>query len=123
MERIAPNSPEQLADTLRWSLATASPLEITAGASKRALGNPGASTHLLDVSALRGIVNYEPGELVLTARAATPLAEIEHALVAHRQQLAFEPPRFPGLLGSATAEPTLGGIISAGFGGPRRPSA
>ena len=65
----------------------------------------------------------EPDELVLTARAATPLAEIEHALNAHRQQLAFEPPRFPGLLGSPTAEPTLGGIVAAGFAGPRRPSA
>jgi glycolate oxidase FAD binding subunit len=123
MERIAPNTPEQLTDTLRWSLATASPLEITSGGSKQALGNPVNGAHLLEVSALRGIVSHEPGELVLTARAATPLAEIEHVLTAHRQHLAFEPPRFTGLLGSPTAEPTLGGIICAGFAGPRRPSA
>ncbi len=54
---------------------------------------------MLDLCALDGIVSYEPAELVLTARAATPLATIEGALAAHAQRLAFEPPNFGALLG------------------------
>ena len=64
----------------------------------------------------RGIVDYTPTELVISARAGTPLAELEAALAAENQMLAFEPPRF-----SATA--TLGGTIACGLSGPRRPYA
>ncbi len=67
----------------------------------------------LAVTAYRGIVDYEPTELVITARAGTPLAEIEAALREQGQMLAFEPPYF----GSAA---TLGGCITAGLSGPRR---
>ncbi len=70
---------------------------------------------LLDVSAHRGIVTYEPSELVVTARAATPLAELGAALAARGQWLAFEP---PGFQGSAT----LGGAMAAGLSGPGRAS-
>ena len=68
------------------------------------------------VSGHRGIVSYEPTELVVTARAGTPLAEIESALSTKRQMLGFEPPWF----GAAA---TLGGTIACGFSGPRRPYA
>jgi glycolate oxidase FAD binding subunit len=67
-------------------------LEIVGGGSKRALGRPTRTDHALDLGALRGIVDYDPAELVLTARTATPMAEIEGQLKAHRQMLAFEPP-------------------------------
>ncbi len=67
----------------------------------------------LDVSGYRGIVEYEPSELVLTARCGTPLSEIESALTERGQFLGFEPPRFGG-------DPTLGGIIATGLSGPRR---
>jgi glycolate oxidase FAD binding subunit len=70
----------------------------------------------LDVRGLAGIVSYAPGELVVTARAGTPLMELEAELAAHGQMLAFEPPRH----GSGA---TLGGVIAAGFSGPRRPHA
>ena len=70
----------------------------------------------LDLTAYRGVVEYEPSELVLTARCGTPLSEIETALAAHRQFLAFEPPSLGG-------EPTIGGVIAAGLSGPRRPHA
>jgi glycolate oxidase FAD binding subunit len=70
----------------------------------------------LDLSEHRGIVAYEPTELVLTARAGTPLAEIERALAVERQLLAFEPPHLgPGA--------TLGGTVACGLAGPRRPYA
>ena len=67
----------------------------------------------LDMGSYRGIVEYEPSELVITARCGTPLSEIEAQLSAERQFLAFEPPRFGG-------DPTIGGVIAAGLSGPRR---
>jgi glycolate oxidase FAD binding subunit len=67
----------------------------------------------LDVSGYRGVVEYEPSELVITARCGTPLSEVEALLAGQRQFLAFEPPHFGG-------DPTLGGVIAAGLCGPRR---
>jgi len=90
-------------------------LRIRGGGTKDFYGEPPAGD-TLDMRAVCGIVSYEPGELVLTARSGTRLAEIEDALAAHRQMLAFEPPHH----GEAT---TLGGIVAAGFSGPRRPHA
>ncbi|HQP19400.1 MAG TPA: glycolate oxidase subunit GlcE, partial [Phenylobacterium sp.] len=66
---------------------------------------------VLDVTGHSGIVDYDPSELVVTARAGTPLAEIEAAIAAHGQMLAFEPPAFG----------TLGGAVATGLAGPRRP--
>ncbi|TLY75072.1 MAG: glycolate oxidase subunit GlcE [Gammaproteobacteria bacterium] len=66
-----------------------------------------------DLRAYRGMVDYEPSELVLTARCGTPLSEIERALAECDQFLAFEPPAFDG-------DPTIGGVIAAGLSGPRR---
>lgn len=71
---------------------------------------------ILDTRAHTGIIDYEPSELVITARCGTPLSEIESALAAHGQFLAFEPPAFAG-------DPTLGGIVATGLAGPRRASA
>jgi glycolate oxidase FAD binding subunit len=96
-------------------------LEIVGGGSKRAIGRP-LTVPRLDVSALSGIVDYEPAELVLTARAATPLAAVETALAERGQRLAFEPPDFGALLGSTAAQ-TLGGVIGANLAGSRRVTA
>ncbi|MGH8133931.1 MAG: FAD-binding protein, partial [Steroidobacteraceae bacterium] len=71
---------------------------------------------LLDVSGLRGVLDYEPSELVITARCGTRLSEIEALLAAHRQFLAFEPPGLGG-------DPTIGGVVAAGLSGPRRSQA
>jgi glycolate oxidase FAD binding subunit len=67
----------------------------------------------LDLSGYRGIIDYDPSELVIRARCGTPLLEIEAALAEHGQFLGFEPPRPAG-------NPTLGGIIATGLSGPRR---
>src|SRR3954447_3724217 len=72
-----------------------------------------AATNTLDLRSFRGIVDYEPSELVITARCGTPLSEIESALSERGQFLAFEPPGFG-------ADPTVGGVIAAGLSGPRR---
>lgn len=91
------------------------PLCITAGNTKSFLGRT-PQGEPLDLGGHRGILSYEPKELVITARAGTPLLEIEETLAAQGQMLPFEPPHF-----GATA--TLGGTIAAGLSGPRRPYA
>jgi glycolate oxidase FAD binding subunit len=68
---------------------------------------------VLDLRPYRGVVDYEPSELVITARCGTPLSEIESVLAEQDQFLAFEPPAFGG-------DPTIGGVIAAGLSGPRR---
>jgi glycolate oxidase FAD binding subunit len=91
------------------------PLRLRGGGSKDFYGGP-AQGEPFDTSAYRGIVDYEPTELVLQARAGTPLAEVERALAERGQMLAFEPPHF----GAAA---TLGGSIACGLSGPRRVAA
>ncbi|HSM99007.1 MAG TPA: glycolate oxidase subunit GlcE [Gallionella sp.] len=89
------------------------PLNITGGGSKTFLGH-NTQGQQIDVSQHRGIVEYDPRELVLTARSGTTLQEIEAALAEANQMLAFEPPHF----GTGA---TLGGTIACGLSGPRRP--
>jgi glycolate oxidase FAD binding subunit len=90
-------------------------LDIVGAGTKRFLGRAPVGVSL-GVAGHRGIVCYEPTELVVTARAGTPLAEVEATLDEHGQMLAFEPPRF-------AAGGTLGGAIACGLSGPRRPYA
>lgn len=89
------------------------PLEIIGGGSKAFLGRE-PHGEALQVGEHRGIVSYQPTELVITARAGTPLHDIEAVLADQRQMLPFEPPHF----GAAA---TLGGTIACGLSGPRRP--
>ncbi len=91
------------------------PLRICGGGSKSFYGRP-VTGQSLDLSTYTGIVAYEPAELVITARAGTPLIEVEQALAEQGQMLAFEPPHFG-------PQATLGGTIACGFSGPRRPYA
>ncbi|MCU7904794.1 MAG: glycolate oxidase subunit GlcE [Candidatus Thiodiazotropha sp. (ex Epidulcina cf. delphinae)] len=88
-------------------------LQLIGSGSKRFYGRE-AKGEILSLSAHSGIVGYEPTELVITARAGTPLEEIEQALTEKGQMLPFEPPRFSG-------GGTIGGAIAAGLSGPRRP--
>jgi glycolate oxidase FAD binding subunit len=74
----------------------------------------------LDLSALAGVVLYEPDELVLSARSGTPLAEVERLLAEHRQHLAFEPVDLGPLGGHEAGAATLGGAIACNLAGPRR---
>jgi len=95
--------------------AARAPLVIRANGSKDFYGQA-IEGEVLDVSGNRGIVSYEPGELVLTAKCGTPLTEIEDLLEQHGQMLGFEPPNFRGAS-------TLGGTLACGLSGPRRPHA
>jgi len=118
--RFRPTEERELVDIVAAAVAREEPLEIAAGGSKRGLGRPLQTPHTLDVSAFSGIRSYEPEELVLTAAAATPMAEIEAALDNAGQMLAFEPPDWRALLGSADDSPTLGGALACNLAGPRR---
>ncbi|MCQ4316490.1 glycolate oxidase subunit GlcE [Stutzerimonas zhaodongensis] len=104
---------QQLLEQVNQALASNSPLRIQGGGSKTFLGREVQGT-LLDTRAHRGIVTYDPTELVVTARAGTPLAELEAALDEANQMLPCEPPH----LGNGA---TVGGMIAAGLSGPRRP--
>ena len=119
MSLLQPSDAKQIAEMIAWVVAEGDSLEIVGGGTKRALGRPMKTDHVLDVSSLNGIVAYEPAELVLTARPGEPLASINAALAENRQMLAFEPPDWRALLGAEGAE-TLGGVIACNLAGPRR---
>lgn len=104
---------EALLDQVRAARAARQGLAICGSGSKAFFGGP-ARGEPLDLTGHRGVVAYDPSDLVLTARAGTPLAEIDAVLAAQRQMLGFEPPRFG-------AGGTLGGAVAAGLAGPRRP--
>jgi glycolate oxidase FAD binding subunit len=101
-------------EAFRERVLAKAPLRIRGGGSKDFYGQPPRGEPL-DTRGHRGIVAYEPTELVITARCGTPLAEVQAALADRRQMLAFEPPSF----GAAT----IGGVVAAGLSGPRRASA
>src|SRR5437667_10051633 len=111
MVKFAPSDLSELRDAVAEALAAEGPVEVVGGGSKRGLGRPLQTAHTLDLSRLAGIRDYAPGELVLIAGAATPLAEIEGTLEEAGQMLAFEPPDWRRLLGTAEMQPTLGGVL------------
>src|ERR1044071_10495100 len=92
MTRFAPANLDVLRDAVGTALAAEEPVEVLGGGSKRGLGRPLQTAHTLDLARLSGIRDYAPSELVLTAGASTPLAEIERVLAENGQMLAFEPP-------------------------------
>ena len=108
-----------LTDQVKAAAADAAPLRIRAGGTKDFYGNAPAGGTILDPRPLRGIVNYEPTELVVTVRAGTPLAELESALADRGQMLPFEPPHFDS---EGAHGATIGGAVAAGLAGPRRAS-
>ena len=114
---VQPDSPilQRWQDQIRTARAEEKALVITGAGSKSFYGLP-IEGEALDTRDYRGIIDYEPTELVMTARCGTPLSEIEATLAASGQMLAFEPPRFGGT-------PTIGGVVAAGLSGPRRMAA
>lgn len=106
---------EQFRQQILAAGAAGSPLRLRGGGTKDWYGQR-LDGEVLDTRAYAGIIDYEPTELVITARCGTPLAQIEAALAARNQMLAFEPPHFgPGA--------TVGGVVASALSGPRRASA
>jgi glycolate oxidase FAD binding subunit len=104
---------QKIQEIIKTASIEETPLNITGNGTKSFYGQS-AQGDKLDVSIHHGVVDYEPSELVLTARAGTQLTEIEATLDEAGQMLAFEPPYYGD-------NATLGGTIACGFSGPRRP--
>src|SRR5437762_3458902 len=117
---LQPATEAELAELVRWAAAEALPLELVAGGSKPGFGRPVQSAHRLDLGKLAGIRDYQPAELVLTSGAATPMAEIDAALAAEHQMLAFEPGDWAPLYGRPAGSGTLGGALACNLAEPRR---
>ncbi|MER8725734.1 FAD-binding protein [Mesorhizobium sp. M1027] len=120
MTTFTPTTSAETHSAVAWAAAEDSPLEIIGHGSKRGIGRPQQSEHTLDLSKLSGVMLYEPAELVLSAKAGTPLAEIESLLAENGQQLAFEPMDYGPLLGGEPGRGTIGGVLAANLSGPRR---
>jgi glycolate oxidase FAD binding subunit len=111
---------EALIDKVQTARSLKAPLLIRGGGTKDFYGEA-LKGEPLDTTALTGISDYTPSELVVTVRAGTPLAELEAALAGRGQCLPFEPPRFGanGTMGG-TVGGTVGGMVAAGLAGPAR---
>ncbi len=120
---LFPESPFQVLDAIQGALAEKHLLAIEGQGSKRDWGRPVAGDVRVSLRRSSGIIAYEPDELVLTALAGTPIAEIEAALAERRQHLAFEPPDLAPLWGGAKGAGTLGGVLACNLSGPSRPKA
>lgn len=105
----------EIRERIRAARAERRSLRLVGGGTKDFYGGPPAGEPLA-LGAHRGIVSYEPTELVVTARCGTPLLEVQAALAERGQMLAFEPPAF----GDGA---TIGGVVAAGLSGPRRAAA
>jgi glycolate oxidase FAD binding subunit len=95
-------------------------LEVLGSGTKRNYGRPLDTENVLDISALSGIVKYEPDELVITAKAATKVAEIEETLAHRSQRLGFDPADWGRLFGAPAHSATIGGVLSADACGSAR---
>lgn len=120
MNVVRPRDARDVEAAVQAAVAAAKTFEVVARGSKRAVGRPAQWDMTLDLSALSGVTLYEPAELVLSARASTPLSEIEALLAVSGQELAFEPMDLGPLLGGPAGAGTLGGAIAANLAGPRR---
>ncbi len=117
---MKPTSETDVLDAVVAAVADETRLEIAGNGTKRGWGHEVVASEILDLSGLSGITLYEPSELVLTAKAGTPLRAVTAALDEQHQQLAFEPPDFGPLYGAAPDAGTIGGVVGCNLAGPRR---
>lgn len=115
---VTPTSVDEAITLLTDPASANRPLLFRGGGTKwdaghRAFSEASSNPLIISTAKLTGILDYEPGELTITVRAGTPMAEIEAALAEHGQYLPFDP-----LFASMGA--TVGGTIAAGLTGPRR---
>ncbi|MGB6622811.1 MAG: FAD-binding protein, partial [Xanthobacteraceae bacterium] len=119
-DNLKPRDAKEVEQAIQWALANDKTVEVVGRGSKRAIGRAAQWDATLDLSDLSGVTLYEPEELVLSAKAGTPIAEIEALVASRNQQLAFEPMDYAVLLGGVTGAGTIGGAIAANLSGPRR---
>jgi glycolate oxidase FAD binding subunit len=120
---LRPTEEQEIARLLAGASARGEPVEIGGNGTKRKIGRPIQAAHALTLQGLSEITLYEPTEMVMSARAGTPLAVIEQALASHRQCLAFEPLDLGAALGVTPHQATIGGVFATNLSGARRISA
>lgn len=122
MLTLAPANEAEAAAMVLEARAGRRPIQIRGGGTRAGLGRPVELDNVLSSAALTGITLHEPAELVIGARAGTPVREVEATLAAHGQMLPFEPMDHRALYGTS-GEPTIGGLVAVNASGPRRVAA
>jgi glycolate oxidase FAD binding subunit len=119
-DALKPRGGKDVEAAVQWALAEGKTLEVIGQGTKRGIGRAAQWDLGLDLSDLSGVTLYEPEELVLSAKAGTPMAEIEALLARNNQELAFEPLDYGPVFGAAPGRGTIGGTLAANLSGPRR---
>lgn len=119
MTQFTPDNEQQAAEIVAQAFHDKTPLAIAGGGTKAVMGRPVQTAAEISTARLRGVTLYEPAEMVISARAGTPLAEVEATLAEKGQMLPFEPPDYRALL-NMQGEPTIGGAVALNLSGPRR---
>jgi glycolate oxidase FAD binding subunit len=120
LSQMRPIDEREFARVLAEATASKTPLEVTGGGTKQKIGRPMQTAANLSSKAMRGITLYEPTEMVMAARAGTPLAQVETALAERGQMLAFEPMDLGPLTGGEAGQGTIGGAFATNLSGARR---
>jgi glycolate oxidase FAD binding subunit len=120
MTAFVPRESDEVRRVVEWAMAERQPLALHGANSLAGWGRATSAAHSLDLSALSGVMDYEPAELILTARPGTKLSDVNDLVARNGQMLAFEPPDFGPLFGGAAGQGTLGGMVGANLFGPRR---
>ena len=115
-----PGDEAELAGFVEAAKAGNYPLEVCGFRSKREAGRPVNPAAVVSTAKLSGITLYEPGELVISAKAGTPLHEVEAALARKNQELPFEPADFSRIYGPDPMAASLGSVAAMNISGPRR---
>jgi len=115
-----PENQAQLRDLIQWANAEKAPLELVGQGTKRGLGAPIVADNQADLSALSGVMEYDPEELIITLRPGTPLQDVEGLLSDKGQMLTFEPQDWGHVLSGTSAKGTIGGAVMVSSNGPRR---
>ena len=121
--QLRPTDEAGVVEIVNAARAHSTPLELVGGGSKRALGRPVQAASTLSLAGLTGITRYKPAELFITAKAGTPVSEVEAALAEKGQRLPFEPIDYRPLLGTEDTVPTMGGVVACNLSGPARINA
>ena len=123
LSNMRPVDEREFSRVLGEAFATKTPLEVSGAGSKQRIGRPMQTAANVSAKAMRGITLYEPTEMVMSARAGTPLSQIESDLADRGQMLAFEPVELGPLVGSEAGQATIGGVFATNISGARRISA
>jgi glycolate oxidase FAD binding subunit len=119
-ELLTPRDEADLVEIVAAARSAHSSLAVEGRGTRARLGHAVEAERAVSLAAMTGITLYEPAELVLTARAGTPLSEIEAALAANGQELAFEPMDHSAIFGTAQRSGSIAGMVAVNASGPRR---